>query len=74
MAWSAQGVISIAFRDSSGGEDHDTSQTPTSQVLGPRYIHSEIGVCIVFVDLSRGIAKQIDVEAIRRRHDKYSSH
>jgi hypothetical protein len=31
MACSAQCVTSTAFRDSIGGEEHDTSQTPTSQ-------------------------------------------
>jgi hypothetical protein len=31
MVLSAQGVSSTVFSDSSGGEEHDTSQTPTSQ-------------------------------------------
>ena len=30
-AWSAQGVTSTVVRDSSGGEEQDTSQMPTSQ-------------------------------------------
>jgi len=40
----------------------------------PRQFHREIGVCIVLVDLSRGIAEQSDVEVIGRRHVRYSSH
>jgi len=68
MALSAQSVTSTVFRDSSYGEEHDTSQTPTSQFWElPRSMgrenFSEIGVCIVLVELSRGIFK-CDVEAI----------
>jgi len=31
MAWSVQSVTSTVFRDSSGGEEHENSQTPTSK-------------------------------------------
>ena len=44
-----------------------------SQVNGPRMFHSEIGMCIVLVDHTRAIVRQSDVEAIGRRHVRYSS-
>ena len=48
MAWSAQGVRSTAFRDCSGGEEHNTLTDANfpiwggSQVNRPRQFHSEI--------------------------------
>ena len=58
-----QGVKSTVFRDADGGEEHDTSQTSTSQIGDvPRSMgrdsFSEIGVSIVLVNLSCRVAEQ----------------
>jgi len=49
-----------------GGEEHEISHSPTSQ------LHREIGVRIPFVDVTRGVAEQSDVNMAVRRHT-YSS-
>ena len=79
MAWSTQGMTSTAFRDSSGGVEDYTLQTHYSQFGEvPRSMGCDSftvkSALLVLVDLSRGIAKQSDVDAIGRRHVRYSSH
>ena len=70
MAWSAKGVTSTVFRDSSGGEDHDTSNTFTSQFGEvPRSICRDRftvkSACVFFSCITgKAFAKQINVEAI----------
>jgi hypothetical protein len=78
MALSEQGVTSTAFRDSSVGVEDYTLHTPNSQFGEvPRSMGCDNftvkSALLVLVDLSQGIAKQSDEDAIGWRHVRYSS-